>query len=338
KGLLVEEIVELPVGVQVLGRTIVYVGNGETSVVALKGALDDSSAEQVLHLDPGHRGPLLHLVALIVHHHPRRPVQLYDQTTIQIAEVNAHADRLSEFVCLKLPPYIGCLAQRDGAAVSEDDDVLDTHAAPAGEVNARLYGEHGIHVQRVGGTRTDPRDFVDRQAHAVPKAVAKVVTVPGVGYDVSGQLVRLLPVHADLHVLDRRKLRVKNDVVNLVEHLVRLAHNHSAGNVGAVAADLGAHVDDDGFTALDDVVSWHVVGHGPIGSGGHDGVEADTIGSGVPHGHLHPPRHFPLGHAFCDSGAYLFHRQVRGVDGPLQQYQLIGILEAALVIGQVGEG
>ena len=162
------------------------------------------------------------------------------------------------------------------------------------------------------------------------QAVAEVIPVARFGDHGPGQAVALLAGHAGFNSVDGCKLGAKHYVVDLPEGIVGFPDHHGAGNVGAIPAYHGAHVDNNRLAAANGPFRRLVVGHGSIGTGGYDGVEAETVGPIVSHCHFHAPSHFPLSHALPDLGTNLFHSGVGGVDGLLQHSQLVAVLYGAL--------
>ena len=179
---------------------------------------------------------------------------------------------------------------------------------------------------------------MDRQADPMAQAMAEIVTVARLGNYVPGKAVAFLAGHAGPHRVDGGKLRSQHDAINLVEHFVRLAHYHGAGNVAAIAANLGAHVDYNRLAGLNYLVAGPVVGHGAVGPGGHDGIKADVVGPELPHRNFHPPGYFLLGHSGFDGGADGFHCGIGGVNGLLQQAQLFLIFENPQFLSDAGGG
>src|SRR3990172_7172001 len=112
---------------------------------------------------------------------------------------------------------LGRVAHHPRLPVLEHHHALDTHAAPAADVDPRLDGgDHSV-LHLVLRLLRQARRLVYQQPHAVAEAVAKVVAVARLRDDVVGQHVRLLAAHAGAHQLLGGELRRQHDVVDLAE-------------------------------------------------------------------------------------------------------------------------
>src|SRR4051794_33890746 len=102
---------------------------------------------------------------------------------------------------------LGGPAEDLAGVLGDDDQVLDAHAAAAGDVDARLDRDHVPPRQvRVLAAR-QPRTLVDLEADAVTEAVAEVVLVSRRGDQVACDRVDLAPGWARPDGRERRLLR-----------------------------------------------------------------------------------------------------------------------------------
>ena len=164
----------------------------------------------------------------------------------------------------------------------------------------------------------------------MPQAMPEIIPIPGLGDKIPRQPVRRLPGHPRPHRIDRRKLGGQHDVIYLVKHFVQLAHHHRPGNVGTIPPDPRPHIDHDRLPPPDRPIRGHVMRHCPVRPRRYNRIETDPVRPRLPHRHFHPPGHLPLRHPLRDRRAYLLHRQIRCVNRPLQQRQLLRIFHHPL--------
>ena len=179
---------------------------------------------------------------------------------------------------------------------------------------------------------------MDVEADAVTEAVAEVFAVAGLGDDGGGDRVGLGAGHAGLDAFLGHGLGGEDGVVDALEPVVGLAEEEGAGEVGAVAVDDDAHVDDDaGALAKRDVARVGVGGGAPVAAG-DDRAEGEVVGAVLHHVALDLPGELAFGHAGLDAGDGVRHALVAEADGAGEGVELAGVLDDAERLDGAGRG
>ncbi len=113
------------------------------------------------------------------------------------------------------------------------------------------------------------------------EAVAEVLAVAGLVDHLAGGGVDVFALLAGADRLERRLLGGEHGLVDAPAFLARIAGRVGAGAIGAVAVDLGAHVEDDQLAFGDDPVAGLGVGLGAVRAGGDDRVEGEDPAAGA---------------------------------------------------------
>src|SRR5678816_610509 len=116
--------------------------------------------------------------------------------------------------------------------MSDQDIILDSHAALAGEINSRLDGDDHSRAKLffAAGFSHDGQ-LVNFAADAMAEAVAELFAVAGFFDHVAGDAIGLHGGHAGAQKLDGGLLRVEHDLIDLL-HFVRDAADHqSSGEI-----------------------------------------------------------------------------------------------------------
>src|SRR4051812_14643113 len=141
-----------------------------------------------------------------------------------------------------------------GAVLGDVHVVLEPHAELPLDVNPRLVAEHHSRLQR---QRLLPpehvvlhqvRPLVSVHAHAVAEAMREVLeagAVPVVHDDLAPRGVDRLERHARFRGLERRRLRLMDDVEDLLHLVGGLAEHEGPRDVGLVSFDGASVVDHD---------------------------------------------------------------------------------------------
>ena len=165
------------------------------------------------------------------------------------------------------------------AAVGGDDDrVLDAHTAVLGEVDARFDGDDAAVDQRSSRGPAHPGVLVDVETHAVAGAVQEGVGPAGLVDDRAAGRVDVLAADPGGHRGDAGRLGLEDHVEHPLLGRARLPHHDGAGHVRVVAVDQRAEVDHHEVAFGDRSGAGPVVGHGPVGAGRHDRLEAHVVG------------------------------------------------------------
>src|SRR5919198_1180243 len=132
-----------------------------------------------------------------------------------------------------------------------DDVVLDTDAADAFEVDARLDGDDVGRRERVLRFRRHPGRLVHLEPEAVTETVAECAFEVGCVDDRARDAVGLDTAQAAANPLQRSLLRFDDDGVGVVQAVRERTGGVRARVVGRVAVDRTAGVDDDRLAAAD---------------------------------------------------------------------------------------
>src|SRR3954451_14865315 len=92
------------------------------------------------------------------------------------------------------------------AALRDHDEILDPHAAAAGQVDARLDGDDVARHERIGARPRQARSLVDLHADPVPEAVPEVLYMAGRGDHVARHGVDVTALGAGAHGIQSRLL------------------------------------------------------------------------------------------------------------------------------------
>ncbi len=198
----------------------------------------------------------------------------------------------------------GVVVQNLAALLADDHHVFQADAAPIGQVDARLDGDHHAGLQLFTAARRQSRLLMDRNAYTMAQAMAKGVAVSGVDQHLTRSPVNRNPGDTCADGLDAGEHGLAYQPVALDEDLVRFTGNKGPGHVGAVSLVDQAHVDQHQVARLQLTVRGHGVRPGGVGAKGNDGIEARTFCTHLPHGQIQSQGDLALGHARFDGVVY----------------------------------
>src|SRR5690349_7290730 len=104
-----------------------------------------------------------------------------------------------------------------------------------------------------------------------------IVFVTGLRDDFSRHRVGLLRRHSWPEELDRRQLRLENDVVNLLDLGSRAANDEGPGDVAAIAIEHRAPIEKHRLIVLQQGLSRQMVWKRAVRSRGDDRLKADGL-------------------------------------------------------------
>src|SRR6266545_5101034 len=219
---------------------------------------------------------------------------------------------------------------------ADDSEILDPHAAEAGEVDTGLDG-HG----RSGGdptraARPHPGRLVDLQADAVAGRVAEGVAAAGLRDHLAAGPVHLGAADPGAQRGQPRLLGAPHQLVELPLARRGAAEHHRAGHVGAVALDHRAEVEDDQVAAAQRPLARAVVRLGAVLAEGDDRVERRAVAAVAAHADLELPGDLALGHARVEPAEHLGQRLGADPGGLAHRRQLVVVLDLTQLLDQLG--
>ena len=220
-------------------------------------------------------------------------------------------------------------------AVLHHDHVFDTDASPVGQVDARFDSEDHAVRELVFRCLSDAGQLVHLQPESVAESVAEVLAVAGLTDHGVGQHVRLLAGHPLFDEFGRGLLGGENDVVDLLELVVRLAQEDRAREVGDVAIERDAHIDDDALAALEGAVAREAVRHRCPRPAADDRREGDAVAAVLADVLLDLPGHLLFRPARLDPLRNVLEGSVADVDRGLDRGQLLRLLDHAQPLDHV---
>ena len=173
------------------------------------------------------------------------------------------------------------------AALADDDEVFDPHAALAREVDARLHGDDVSSDERVRGLRVEDRLLVHVEPDPVPDAVedghARLLDAG------ARDRVDVCGLRADPDGGQGALLGGVAQGVRPPEALGERPRGEGPGAVRAVPAHLRARVDDHRLPHADPPAAGVVVRQRRVRPGGHDHGEGERLRALLAQGLLQPP-------------------------------------------------
>src|ERR687888_524635 len=169
-------------------------------------------------------------------------------------------------------------ARKDlGPVVSDDDEVFDSNASLAGQVDPRLDGDDVSGGERVLRGLAETRRLMYLDPETVSKTVAEPLAEAGLVDKRTRRRVGVDPGSPCANRLESRLLRMVGDCVDLLEPLRQLAGRERPGAVGRVAVDGGGRVHDNCLSRTDHAVARTVVRQGGVGAAGDDDLEGRPL-------------------------------------------------------------
>src|SRR5688572_9664830 len=255
------------------------------------------------------------------------------------------------------------LAQVRGAGRGDGDVVLDADADPpplrvvvedrVAEVEPRLDGEH--HARRERDRLALRVDVEADVVHVEAEPMARAVHVerlerllrdelldpplehaePDQPLDqhVERRVVHVVEARAGAHGGDGRLLRREHDVVDLaLGGREALAHRERAGDVGGVAVDLRAGIDEQELAVVEPRLVLGVVEDGPVDPAGDDRVVAGRARAAGAEDVVDQRLDLVLVEAGTGRLECCVVRLGRDVAGAAQEVELLGVLRQALLV------
>jgi hypothetical protein len=224
------------------------------------------------------------------------------------------------------------------AGGGDEDIIFDADAADAGEVDAGLDGDDHAGFEGGGAETGEGEGFVDIAAKTVTEAVAEVVAVAGFGDDVAGGFVDFFAVDAGFDGGDAGELSVEDHFVDFAHFCGDVAEEEAAGEVGAVAAEAGAPVEEHGHVGGELGVGGAVVGEGAVGTEADDGVEGGVEGAAFAHFVAEEAGDFVFGDAGLEGGFDGEEGAFGDADGLFHDGDFVVVLDVARGDAEVGDG
>ena len=135
--------------------------------------------------------------------------------------------------------------------------------------------------------------------------------------------------HTRLDALDGGALGLAHDFVDLAEALGFAAQKEGAGEVAAVAGELGAPVDDDGFGGSEGAVGEVGVRHGAALAPGHDRLEGEATSAVHLDGGVEGGSEATFGDPGLDRSADVEEGALGDGDRFFEEGKLLGVLAGA---------
>src|SRR6266511_4268001 len=219
---------------------------------------------------------------------------------------------------------------------ADDSEILDPHAAEAGEVDTGLDGHRRSGGDPTRAARAHPGRLVDLQADAVAARVAEGVAAAGGRDHLAAGLVDLGTAHPGAQRGQSRLLSAPHQLVELPLARRGAAEHHRAGHVGAVALDHRAEVEDDQVAAAQRPLARAVVRLGAVLAEGDDRVERRAVAAVAAHADLELPGDLALGHARVEPAEHLGQRLGADPGGLAHRRQLVVVLDLTQLLDQLG--
>ena len=170
--------------------------------------------------------------------------------------------------------------QAFAAVLGDEHGVLDAHAHVALDVDAGLDGADHAGGEPVALRPTERRRLVYLEADAVTGAVTEALAVAGRDDDGARGLVDVTaPVGTGTHGGQTGELRLENGLVDGALRRRDAAGRERTRDVGAIAGDARAGVDQDQLAGLDAPLTGDRVGVGGVIAGGDDRRERLVLGA-----------------------------------------------------------
>jgi len=151
------------------------------------------------------------------------------------------------------------------AAGGDPIDILDPDAADLWQIDSRFDGGQHVRFAQFGRVGAQPRGFVDGQADAVME-----LGIAGVGDGFAGGAVDFAHGRAGAQAVGGALQGLLDDGIGLQCEGRHAGGEDGAGDVAAVAGELGTPIEQQGFPGEDAALAGSVVRAGAVRSAGDD--------------------------------------------------------------------